>query len=194
MLLDLGRSARVRRKIEGLDLTKYIKKAKELFGLRDAETEATITDYRHFLYLVYWNRRLECRTKVVPTKRADILWHAHILFTRDYREMCLNIFGRMLDHEPGLEEGTAPFEKACIHTKRVHDFAYKEKKPGFNEQYFSHVVIPKRKRNQRHKDEDAFDYEFDFIDSADSGGSSGGSDGGSGGGSCGGGCGGGCGG
>jgi hypothetical protein len=186
MLLDLGRSARVRRKIEGLDLTKYIKKAKELFGLRDAETEATITDYRHFLYLVYWNRRLECRTKVVPTKRADILWHAHILFTRDYREMCLNIFGRMLDHEPGLEEGTAPFEKACIHTKRVHDFAYKEKKPGFNEQYFSHVVIPKRKRNQRHKDEDAFDYEFDFIDSADSGGSSGGS--------CGGGCGGGCGG
>lgn len=36
----------------------------------------------------------------VPTPEADRHWHAHLLDTRAYAEMCRERFGRFLHHEP----------------------------------------------------------------------------------------------
>jgi hypothetical protein len=139
---ELGRSERKKKLIANLDLKPYVKKAKELFGLEERDVEATVREYRHFLYLVYWNFRLAGDKPIVPTKRADKLWHAHILYTRDYQQMCTEVFERFLHHAPGLEEGTKPFVEATKHTKRLHDHVYKSReRPGFDEDYFDFVEI-----------------------------------------------------
>jgi hypothetical protein len=40
------------------------------------------------------------------SKRVDDFWHAHILFTEDYADMCEHIGGHFLHHRPGiLDEG-----------------------------------------------------------------------------------------
>lgn len=150
MFFDIGRSASIRRKIEAIDLASLIAKTQELFGLDEEDAEAAKREYRHFLYLVYWNKRLAGDTMVVPTKRADKLWHTHILYTRSYNAMCQDIFGTFLHHNPGLEEGTPPFEHAMKHTKRLHNHVYHDRdKPGFDEDYFSFVDIsePPRRRS-----------------------------------------------
>lgn len=36
----------------------------------------------------------------VIQKRADLLWHTHILFTEHYRKYCDRVFGRYVDHTP----------------------------------------------------------------------------------------------
>lgn len=150
MFFDIGRSASIRKKIEAIDLAPFVTKAQELFGLDEEDAEAAKREYRHFLYLVYWNKRLAGDTMVVPTKRADMLWHAHILYTRYYEAACQDIFGTFLHHNPGLEEGTPPFEHAMKHTKRLHNHVYRDRgKPGFDEDYFSFVDVsePPRRRS-----------------------------------------------
>lgn len=124
-----------------LDLTPFTKKARELFGLEDHEVEAAEREFRHFLYLVGWNKREGNAEVVVPTKRADKLWHAALLFTRDYRRLCEQLFGSFLDHQPGLEEGTPELDRASVHTKRLHDTVM-TKVPGFDPGYFSFILIP----------------------------------------------------
>ncbi|MEK7462445.1 MAG: hypothetical protein AAB618_02625 [Patescibacteria group bacterium] len=141
MFFDVGRSARIREKIGAINLAPYLAKATELFGLAEEDYDAATREYRHFLYLAYWNKRLAGDTMVVPTKQADALWHAHLLYTRDYADMCQNIFGTFLHHSPGLEEGTTVHEKALKHTKRLHDEVGRRDKPGFDEDYFSFVDV-----------------------------------------------------
>lgn len=38
----------------------------------------------------------------MPSKVVDELWHAFILYTRDYRDFCAKAFGRFLDHTPAI--------------------------------------------------------------------------------------------
>lgn len=38
----------------------------------------------------------------MPSKVVDELWHAFILYTRDYRGFCERAFGRFLDHTPAI--------------------------------------------------------------------------------------------
>jgi len=37
-----------------------------------------------------------------PTIAVDAIWHAHILWTRRYRQDCETLVGRFVDHEPDL--------------------------------------------------------------------------------------------
>jgi hypothetical protein len=137
--MDLFNRSRAKRGlIAALDLQPFVSTAVELFGLTPENIAPAMTEYRHFLYLVYWNRRLEQTLMIVPTKRADALWHAHILHTRSYREMCQSIFGQFIDHNPGLIEGSAPFQKAMRHTRDVHNHITRAgKEPGFDDAYFA---------------------------------------------------------
>jgi hypothetical protein len=152
MLFDAGRSARIKGKIRSINFNPFLAKATELFGLGESDWEAAIREYSHFLYLVYWNKRLEKTTMVVPTKLADSLWHAHILHTRAYMDMCSEIFGYYLHHNPGLKEGSTPFEVAVKHTKRLHDFVHNDRrKPGFDEDYFNFVVTIEPTRHSETK-------------------------------------------
>lgn len=142
MLFDAGRSHRKKAKIKSINFNPYLDTATEHFGLDKSDWDTAAREYSHFLYLVYWNKRLEKDTMVVPTKLADTLWHAHILHTRAYTDMCREIFGFYLHHNPGLKKGCTQHQCAMIHTKRLHDFVHNERgKPGFDENYFDFVVV-----------------------------------------------------
>lgn len=136
MGLLVSEHEKARKKIAMLDMGNYIKKAKELFGLDDSQVETAEREYRHFLYLLYWNRRESNKLPVVPTKRADTLWHAHLLFNAEYNAFCVELYAEIIAHRPGLEEGTDPFIAAVLHTKGLHDrVGYN----GFDNGYFSYV-------------------------------------------------------
>jgi hypothetical protein len=53
-------------------------------------------EYRRFLTL----KKLYPAVSLVPSKQVDLIWHAHILDTRAYREDCNAVFGRFIDHYP----------------------------------------------------------------------------------------------
>jgi hypothetical protein len=58
--------------------------------------DQAIAEYRKFLVLV----RLGYGPLEMFSKQVDEIWHAHILFTRDYAEFCQIAFGRFLHHQP----------------------------------------------------------------------------------------------
>jgi hypothetical protein len=149
-----GRSARAHEKIKNINLEPYLKKATELHALNPSEHKRASDEYRHFLYLIYWNRRLEGHLPIVPTKLADKLWHAHIIFTIDYAKMCDDVFGTFLHHQPGLEEGTSPFNAAVRHTRDLHLYIQRERLvQGFDSDYFSFAdAIPTSPRKSSEPD------------------------------------------
>ena len=57
---------------------------------------AAEADYRCFLQRV----RSRPRAAQVPSRDADLVWHAHILCTERYAEDCQRLFGRFLHHYP----------------------------------------------------------------------------------------------
>lgn len=122
--------------IAWVDLDAVIDFAWSKAWLLQSETDEAQVEYRHFLYLAWLNRSEGNRLSVVPTKRADAIWHAHMLHSEHYREMCDKLFGEYLDHKPGLEEGTAPFNEAVVHTKLLQD---RHGSRGFCPNYFDHV-------------------------------------------------------
>lgn len=52
--------------------------------------------YKNFLFL----QKKHFPEKLVPSREIDEFWHNHILYTRNYLQDCLNIFGHYLHHEP----------------------------------------------------------------------------------------------
>lgn len=134
-------------KITKLDLDIIVKKARE--ELKDADAhlgengeyiEQAVNEYRHFLWLLWWNRKEGNELPVVPTKRADTIRHAHLLFNAEYNAFCENTFGEIIIHRPGLEEGSGPFITAVLHTKALHDQVGYD---GFDKNYFAYVETAK---------------------------------------------------
>lgn len=136
MDLFLNADAKARKKIATLNMNNYIKKAQELFGLADADVKAAEQEYRHFLYLIHRNRREGHRQSIVPTKRADSVWHAHLLSNTEYNMFCIDLYSEIIGHNSGLEEGTSPFNSAVEHTKMIHARFGGD---GFDPGYFSQV-------------------------------------------------------
>ena len=81
--------------IENLDLAwireRLIKSGRDIILVEEAEQE-----YRRFLMLV----AAFPGAKIVPTVKADIFWHEHILNTRRYFADSDLIFGFYLHHSP----------------------------------------------------------------------------------------------
>ncbi|GMI45446.1 hypothetical protein TrCOL_g13578 [Triparma columacea] len=50
-------------------------------------------------------------TKLSPPHSIDEVWHAHILYTKNYREYCLEVCGNFIDHNP---EGAAMDSKSVV--------------------------------------------------------------------------------
>lgn len=146
MFDHVSRRAKARTKIVELDLNPAIVMAKQFFGLTDDEVGSAVRDYRHFLYLAYWNKREENRLPVVPTKLSDKLWHGHLLFNKEYNQFFEGLNGKILYHSLGLEEGTAPFLNAVAHTKMLHD--RRAAGNGFNPNYFDHVKVERVKAKE----------------------------------------------
>lgn len=65
-------------------------------GWTRAAAARAIAEYRRFLLLA-----AEAGHPVSPSPTVDVVWHAHLLYTRSYwDELCPNVLGRPLHHEP----------------------------------------------------------------------------------------------
>jgi hypothetical protein len=61
-----------------------------------AEADRAVALYRCFLKLCV----LYPGARIVPTRRLDRVWHAHVLDTAKYRADCDHVFGHFMDHFP----------------------------------------------------------------------------------------------
>lgn len=59
---------------------------------------AALEEYRRFCFLA-----VVCPHAVTPSEEVDAVWHAHLLYTRDYwKVFCPEVLGRELHHGPTL--------------------------------------------------------------------------------------------
>lgn len=86
-----------------------------------AQWDASELEYRRFLTL----KCLYPTVALVPSKQVDAIWHAHILDTRAYRENCLQVFGRFIDHYPyfGIygQDDYQELKSAFAHTVALYE-------------------------------------------------------------------------
>lgn len=112
--------------LDSLDLTQVIQRVmkEKRWSKRMAETAALF--YKNFLYLCkkYQNHHL------VPTQQIDEIWHAHILYTKDYHTLSHTIFGQYLHHHPlhkGQDIGASDHHDPMnlLQTLHSQEFGYK---------------------------------------------------------------------
>ena len=82
-------------------------------GFYPDRADTAIFRYRQFLFLC---AKYDDNT---PTVDVDEVWHAHILFTRQYADDCRAVFGTFLHHDPGTGDpgDEAKFRKVFQRTK-----------------------------------------------------------------------------
>ena len=85
-------------KLKQLDLGSIEKRLMESGWTRQQATLA-INRYKMFLSVAY----LHPHIPLVPSQEIDLVWHYHILHTRQYSQDCQMLFGRFLHHEPDVE-------------------------------------------------------------------------------------------
>lgn len=61
-----------------------------------SDAEHCLKLYKNFLFL----QKKHPLVSLVPSREIDEFWHNHILYTQNYFNDCLNIFGHYLHHEP----------------------------------------------------------------------------------------------
>lgn len=106
--------------VANLNMDKFVDRAIAHGDLKRDQVERAKIEYRQFMLLIWLNESAGHTQLVVPTVLADAIWHEHIMFTREYREFCENLVGKFIDHVPGLEKGTEPFNRAVVHTRELH--------------------------------------------------------------------------
>ena len=81
------------------DLSAVAKRASERGIVATNSLEIAENHYRVFLGLSYLYGDTPAFSGL-----GDDFWHTHLLFTRDYVQMCDAVFGRFLHHQPGFAE------------------------------------------------------------------------------------------
>ena len=105
--------------IAKLKLAPYTKKALKAGKLSKADAKEAEVEYRQHLLLCWVNQQIQGNQQIVPTERADQIWHEHILDTKPYSEFCNQLYGEYLHHNPSLEKGSRKFNRAVEHTREV---------------------------------------------------------------------------
>ena len=106
------------KKVCSLDLSRVrARVAKEQPAWSTARLEEACVEYRRWLYLCTVRQKGESLAMICPD--ADQVWHAHILFTRQYRDDCMACAGRFLHHEPTSADETAADGVAKAHNTRT---------------------------------------------------------------------------
>jgi hypothetical protein len=84
-------------KILNWDLSKIVD-----FAVKEnpsVEKEAILSseqEYKHFVYLML----ITGQSLPVPTQVVDLIWHSHVLHTRDYMDFCNQVAGGYIHHTP----------------------------------------------------------------------------------------------
>ncbi len=116
--------------MEELDLADVVARGRELFcpTATDAQLAEAEFDYRRFL----WVHRQYPDADLTPSEAVDMIWHAHILFTRRYFDDCEHMFGHYLHHTPGKGSGIskAEFKRRFRATKDLYEREFGERPRG----------------------------------------------------------------
>ncbi|MEK7564590.1 MAG: hypothetical protein AAB510_03455 [Patescibacteria group bacterium] len=64
------------------------------------EADELAVEYTRFLQICATN--MEVRFPV--SAQVDEFWHAHMLYSKEYREMCEEVFGALFNHNPVTSE------------------------------------------------------------------------------------------
>lgn len=78
--------------------------------------------YKNFLLL----SKMHAGEPLVPTRQIDEFWHNHILYTQQYTEDCLQIFGHYFHHAPASEGEGPSLVQQFIKTKQYYLEAFGE--------------------------------------------------------------------
>lgn len=87
--------------IDTLNLTRFVVKVQRdhpLYFSNATIAQYAIDEYRRMLTLV----QKYPTNPIVPSKLVDLVWHEHILDTKQYKADCLRLFGYYLDHSPSF--------------------------------------------------------------------------------------------
>lgn len=106
--------------ISQLDLSSYSARAISNGTLDSADQKLAEDEYCQFLLLIWVNTIMNGQEMIVPTERADAIWHEHILHTGEYRAFCLALIGDYIDHNPGLTKGSTAHSSAMKHTNQMN--------------------------------------------------------------------------
>lgn len=111
----------LKRKIDSLDLeiikSKFLTRKSWWWCLWN-NVDDIEKEYRRFLLLVGTSAH-----SVVPwNEELDNFWHEHILDTKKYETDCMELFGKMVHHNPHLTKGTEEHKSAVKSTRS----SYKE--------------------------------------------------------------------
>ena len=121
MSSDAPTFERMRHVIENVDLELVVIRAKKYFGLIDEQIPRALEEYRHFMFLLWQNSEHRKEMPVVPTKRADAIWHAHLLDNGHYNRFCEAVHGRIVYHnDDDYQEGSASLLAAVACTRKLH--------------------------------------------------------------------------
>lgn len=60
-------------------------------------------EIKKFLYLC-----ASTSETLAPSAEIDKIWHSFILFTKDYRQYCLQFLGKFIDHVPEVKKDNSP--------------------------------------------------------------------------------------
>ncbi len=85
--------------IASWDLSAVAKRAVERKVIAEDSVEVAENHYRVFLGLSYMYGNTPAFSPL-----GDDFWHTHLLFTWDYMQMCEQVFGVFLHHQPGFAE------------------------------------------------------------------------------------------
>ena len=97
MIVPTKEAVEARNYIEAINFKPIINRVIKEKGWLREEAEEIVELYKRFLF-VQW--RHDGKHYLVPTPDIDEIWHAHILYTKEYHEMSQHVFGRYLHHQP----------------------------------------------------------------------------------------------
>ena len=93
-----------------IDPSKVMEHVVEDHGLSAADATRAEDLYRKYLTL----KAMHSGAPIVPPRIVDLVWHAHITFTRQYMADCQLLFGEYLHHTPTDEDTTDMYEQGTI--------------------------------------------------------------------------------
>lgn len=83
-----------------------------------------LEEYIRFLILQYYTS-----IELYPSAEVEYLWNLHCSYTRDYREMCMKIYGRIITHNlAGNEENR--YVEQYQRTLTLYEYVFQEQPPG----------------------------------------------------------------
>lgn len=98
-------------KLAALNLTAVMARLVEEQGLAPDQVLRAEQQYRDFLTL----KAMHPGRQISPTKLADLVWHEHIIHTRQYMADCETLFGSYLHHTPTVHSAQYVEEVSALY-------------------------------------------------------------------------------